>query len=75
MLRDLVFSFDCDDGQDARIYMHAKQLFTTLLGLHVSEVFRKHIRCQNDMYYLSQGSADDVWNAMCKEAKKADPNS
>ena len=74
MLRDLVLSFDCDEGHNEQIFMHAKQLLTSMMGLHVAQLFSKYIDSSNGYFYLPKGSGEECWKELCEESKKPDPN-
>jgi hypothetical protein len=74
MLRDLVFSFDCADGQDETIYMHTKQLLVAMLGLHVAELFSKYVDACEGKFYIKTGHAEECWHELCETAKWPDPN-
>lgn len=74
MLRDLVFAFDCDDGQDQNVYDHAKELIATTLGVHVCDLFRAAMDAGNGRFYLKKGIVDDLWRQMLAVAVDPDPN-
>lgn len=67
MLRDLVFSFDCDDGQDEKVFIFAKQLIGSMLGSVVADIFSKHTDACECRFYIA--AAEACWNKMCEAAK------
>ena len=68
MLKDLVYSFDCKNGQSDEIYTHAANLITLMLGDDAGAVFTKQIGGCEGRFYLEEGTGEDCWRSILEKA-------
>ncbi len=71
MLRKLVFSFDCDEGQDGNVFEHALALVMTMLGEPAGKVFSHYVDATDGRYYLKENFALACWRDICEAAKES----
>lgn len=70
MLRNLVLSFDNEDGHAESIFQHTSSLITLMLGQRAADSFSKHIDSANDMFFLRRGTGQECWDAMLEKSHK-----
>jgi hypothetical protein len=69
MLRNLVISFDCDEGLSESIFDHARELIFTMLGTRSAKVFSNYVDATEGRFYLKEDASAECWEKMCEEAK------
>jgi hypothetical protein len=69
MLRDLVLLFDCEQGQDEKVFMHAKQLIMCMMGERACQQFSNVMDAADGRFYLRKDGGVTTWRQMCELAK------
>ena len=68
MIRDLVLSFDCDEGQDDNVFEYASRLIAAMLGERAAKVFTHYIDATDGRFYLKSEFAQSCWKDICEAA-------